>query len=139
MSLFGSRKKDDAAATQVPEVSGGKGWFSRLKSGLSRSSSKIGDGVATIFAGGEPRPRGWLPLPDDAFRITARHYFEEERCAAADPTRFVGGEEEPESGETAAEPATDEPVPDPIIRRILEAGRFAPSAGNKQPWRLPIT
>ncbi len=60
MSLFGSRKKDDAAktraaATPAAGASGGKGWFSRLKSGLSRSSSKIGDGVATIFAGGRKR------------------------------------------------------------------------------------
>jgi nitroreductase/NAD-dependent dihydropyrimidine dehydrogenase PreA subunit len=28
----------------------------------------------------------------------------------------------------------DEPVPDHLIRRVLEAGRFAPSAGNCQPW-----
>jgi nitroreductase len=27
-----------------------------------------------------------------------------------------------------------EPLPDSMIRRILEAGRFAPSAGNMQPW-----
>jgi nitroreductase/NAD-dependent dihydropyrimidine dehydrogenase PreA subunit len=33
---------------------------------------------------------------------------------------------------------TDEPVPDPIIRRILEAGRFAPSAGNHQPWQFIV-
>jgi nitroreductase len=33
---------------------------------------------------------------------------------------------------------TDEPVPDPIIRRILEAGRFAPSGGNHQPWRFIV-
>jgi nitroreductase/NAD-dependent dihydropyrimidine dehydrogenase PreA subunit len=33
---------------------------------------------------------------------------------------------------------TDEPVPDHIIRRILEAGRFAPSGGNQQPWRFVV-
>lgn len=27
-----------------------------------------------------------------------------------------------------------EPLPRGVIRRILEAGRFAPSAGNSQPW-----
>ena len=30
------------------------------------------------------------------------------------------------------------PLPDFMIRRILEAGRFAPSAGNAQPWRFAV-
>jgi nitroreductase/NAD-dependent dihydropyrimidine dehydrogenase PreA subunit len=30
------------------------------------------------------------------------------------------------------------PVPEPIIRRVLEAGRFAPSAGNCQPWKFVV-
>jgi nitroreductase/NAD-dependent dihydropyrimidine dehydrogenase PreA subunit len=33
---------------------------------------------------------------------------------------------------------TDEPVPDHLIRRVLEAGRFAPSAGNCQPWQFIV-
>ncbi len=32
----------------------------------------------------------------------------------------------------------DKPVPDTLIRRVLEAGRFAPSAGNCQPWRFYV-
>ncbi len=28
-----------------------------------------------------------------------------------------------------------DPVPDHLIRRVLEAGRFAPSGGNHQPWK----
>lgn len=32
----------------------------------------------------------------------------------------------------------DTPVPEPLIRRVLEAGRFAPSAGNCQPWKFII-
>ncbi|MBU0994418.1 MAG: nitroreductase [Proteobacteria bacterium] len=31
-----------------------------------------------------------------------------------------------------------EPIPDFMIRRILESGRFAPSAGNAQPWRFAV-
>ena len=31
-----------------------------------------------------------------------------------------------------------DPIPDYMIRRILEAGRFAPSAGNSQPWRFAV-
>jgi nitroreductase len=32
----------------------------------------------------------------------------------------------------------NEPLPDRMIMRILEAGRFAPSAGNMQPWRFIV-
>ena len=32
----------------------------------------------------------------------------------------------------------DEPVPETIIRRVLEAGRFAPSSGNCQPWKFIV-
>jgi len=32
----------------------------------------------------------------------------------------------------------DDPVPEPLIRRVLEAGRFAPSAGNLQPWKFTV-
>jgi nitroreductase len=31
-----------------------------------------------------------------------------------------------------------DPLPDAMIERILEAGRFAPSAGNSQPWRFIV-
>jgi nitroreductase len=32
----------------------------------------------------------------------------------------------------------DKPVPDTLIQRVLEAGRFAPSAGNNQPWKFTV-
>ena len=32
----------------------------------------------------------------------------------------------------------DRPVPDTLIRRVIEAGRFAPSAGNCQPWKFIV-
>jgi nitroreductase/NAD-dependent dihydropyrimidine dehydrogenase PreA subunit len=32
----------------------------------------------------------------------------------------------------------DKPVPETIIQRVLEAGRFAPSAGNCQPWKFIV-
>jgi len=31
-----------------------------------------------------------------------------------------------------------EPLPEGMIKRILEAGRFAPSAGNAQPWKFAV-
>jgi nitroreductase len=30
------------------------------------------------------------------------------------------------------------PVPETLLRRVLEAGRFAPSAGNCQPWKFIV-
>ena len=32
----------------------------------------------------------------------------------------------------------DKQVPEAMVRRILEAGRFAPSAGNSQPWKFIV-
>ncbi len=32
----------------------------------------------------------------------------------------------------------EKPVPDSIIQRIIEAGRFAPTAGNCQPWKFIV-
>ena len=31
-----------------------------------------------------------------------------------------------------------DPIPEPLIVRVLEAGRFAPSGGNHQPWRFTV-
>jgi nitroreductase/NAD-dependent dihydropyrimidine dehydrogenase PreA subunit len=33
---------------------------------------------------------------------------------------------------------TDKPVPEPLIRRVLEAGRASPSSGNCQPWKFIV-
>ena len=33
---------------------------------------------------------------------------------------------------------SDKPVPESIIRRVLEAGRFAPTGGNSQPWQFIV-
>jgi nitroreductase/NAD-dependent dihydropyrimidine dehydrogenase PreA subunit len=32
----------------------------------------------------------------------------------------------------------NDPVPETLIRRVLEAGRFAPSGGNSQPWKFTV-
>lgn len=32
----------------------------------------------------------------------------------------------------------EDPVPEPLINRIIEAGRFAPSSGNTQPWKFAV-
>src|SRR5262245_59768817 len=38
----------------------------------------------------------------------------------------------------AARAFADEPVPDATLHRILEHARFAPSGGNRQPWRVVV-
>jgi hypothetical protein len=43
------------------------------------------DGRFEIRIGGEPAERNWLPLVEDACRITTRHYYEDEVPAAATP------------------------------------------------------
>ena len=44
-----------------------------------------GNGGFTVYLGGEPRDKNWLPLSEGASRVTTRHYFEQEHCAAQDP------------------------------------------------------
>lgn len=43
------------------------------------------NGHFTLYLGGEPRDKGWLPLTPGASRVTTRHYFEQASCAAKDP------------------------------------------------------
>lgn len=38
----------------------------------------------------------------------------------------------------AAREFTSEPVPDPVVHRILDNARFAPSGGNRQGWRVIV-
>src|SRR5262249_34023624 len=45
------------------------------------------EGRFELRFGGQPSPRNWLALEPGATRITTRHYYENERSAAADPTR----------------------------------------------------
>lgn len=33
---------------------------------------------------------------------------------------------------------TDDPVPDAVVHAILDTARFAPSGGNRQPWRVAV-
>ena len=43
------------------------------------------NGHFTLYLGGEPRDKSWLPLTPDASRVTTRHYFEHTTPAARDP------------------------------------------------------
>jgi hypothetical protein len=43
------------------------------------------DGKFTLYLGGEPRARNWLPLKEGASRVTTRHYYEHLEPAARNP------------------------------------------------------
>jgi len=60
------------------------------------------DGSFEVILGGPPQKRNWLDLPEEAHRITTRHYFENENCAADDPNIAI-----------ALEIAPLEPLPPP--------------------------
>lgn len=95
------------------------------------------DGGFEILLGGPSRPRGWLPLPEGASRITTRHYYEEATPAAADPARNPALQIE------RLDPAPPPPAPSDAsvaagIRRVLRFVRSRtleqpPMAGREQP------
>jgi hypothetical protein len=60
--------------------------------------------------GGKPAPRNWLALEPGATRITTRHYYENERSAAADPTRNPALEIEVEGSTPVPHPPSDASV-----------------------------
>jgi hypothetical protein len=43
------------------------------------------NGHFTLYLGGQPRDTNWLPLGENASRVTTRHYFEHAQPAARDP------------------------------------------------------
>jgi hypothetical protein len=57
------------------------------------------DGSFEITVGGPPIDRGWLPLADDASRLTVRHYWEAEHSPWRPPVADLGLEIELVDGE----------------------------------------
>jgi hypothetical protein len=68
------------------------------------------DGRFELRFGGKPAPRSWLALEPGATRITTRHYYENERSAAADPTRNPALEIEVDGSTFVPPPASDASV-----------------------------
>jgi hypothetical protein len=87
------------------------------------------DGRFEIRFGGEPAPRNWLALDPGASRITTRHYYENERSAAADPTRHAALEIE------CLDPGPPPPPPDDasVAAAIRRVARFVTSRTLGQP------
>ncbi|MBI1206742.1 MAG: signal recognition particle-docking protein FtsY [Azospirillum sp.] len=47
--LWGGKTTKDQSDGQQPEATSGSGWLGRLKSGLTKSSSRLSDGISGIF------------------------------------------------------------------------------------------
>lgn len=62
---------------------------------------------------------------------------EEPRNAQGGPDRFTKVERVVMERRSVRSFKPD-PVPEPLLRRVLEAGRFAPSGVNSQPWRFMV-
>lgn len=101
------------------------------------------DGNFTIYLGGEKRERNWLPLTENASRVTTRHYFELSTPAAMDPTLEPTLRIECVSDVDTPPPPNDESVSAGIRRvcnvlrtRTLEMPQLA---GDEMPPFMSIT
>ncbi|HVT20967.1 MAG TPA: hypothetical protein VHE57_06235 [Mycobacteriales bacterium] len=88
------------------------------------------DGSFELMIGGPARERGWLALPDDATRITVRHYWEDATPPASPPAPSLGLAIDLVGGAVPSQPAlpTDAAVATSIRRvstfvrsRVMEA------------------
>jgi len=78
----------DAVYVSITVESGAPdGAFPRKSGGVINDSQfdVAPDGSFEIRIGGEPGGRGYLALPEDASRLTTRHYYEDERPASLTP------------------------------------------------------
>ncbi len=96
------------------------------------------DGSFEITLGGPARARGWLALPENANRLTTRHYFEEERFGAADDLRHVPLSIEVIDGERRALATPSDASISAGIRRVANFVRarslgMPPMANREQP------
>ena len=74
----------------IEEGPGEGAYATGTASGIQDAEFDIdADGNFEITLSATPRERNWLELTPTACRITTRHYFEDEVCAAADPSRHV--------------------------------------------------
>jgi hypothetical protein len=80
------------------------------------------NGHFTVYLGGEPREKNWLPLGPGASRVTTRHYFEHESPAAKDPALEPRMRIECLSRSTTESPTIDAGVA-AGIRRVANAVR----------------
>lgn len=73
------------------EVGTADGHYSqRVARAISDDELKIApDGSYELILGPEPRPGNWFRLDPGVGSLQTRHYFEEEQCVAADPSKVI--------------------------------------------------
>ena len=62
----------------------------------------------------------------------------EPKDAEGNPTEYTEIEKAVFNRRSVRNLRFDKPVPETLIQRVLEAGRFAPSSGNCQPWKFIV-
>ncbi len=97
------------------------------------------DGSFEMHLGGEARDRNWLPLPAEAYRLTTRHYFEEEGCRAAMTIPGVALSIEVLDDVPPPKPYDDESVAQGLrkVRNLVHSrtlGMGAPSTRDQPPF-----
>jgi hypothetical protein len=118
-------------------IEGGNGdgsYPKRVISALNDGQMKVGpDGGYELILSAKKQPGNWLKLEDDAGTVTTRHYFENERSAAADLQLQIPLVIEP----------LDDPGPPPrpddasIAERIRWVANFVRGASLDQPLPDP--
>jgi hypothetical protein len=101
------------------------------------------NGDFTIYLGGEPKEKSWLPLLTGASRVTTRHYFEHAQPAAMDPALEPRMQIECLTNTTTPAPPNDASVA-AGIRRVCNAVRsrtleMPTLAGGEMPAFMSIT
>ena len=101
------------------------------------------NGNFTLYLGGEPRDRGWLPLTKEASRLTTRHYFEQATPAALNPELEPRMRIECLTANTVPAPPDDNSVASGI-RRVCNVIRsrtldMPPLANSEPPAFLSLT
>jgi len=75
-----------AVYTSITIEAGGQrgGYAGRIAGVINDTQYDVHeDGSFEVFIGGPPRAKNWIALPEDASRISIRHYFEEDPPAAS--------------------------------------------------------
>ena len=92
------------------------------------------DGSFELYIGGPEREKDWIPMPENAMRISTRHYFEEETSAASDLKRHVPMHIEVVGG-NAPPPTPDDAS---IARQIREVTKHFCARTIDQPIPNPM-
>lgn len=75
-----------AVYTSITVEAGGQrgGYAGRIAGVINDTQYEVHeDGTFEVFIGGPSRAKNWIALPEDASRISVRHYFEEDPPAAS--------------------------------------------------------